>query len=307
MAARTQVMGDTLSRAKERLRVYAGSLKPARIAGRFDGPVIFANSVPKSGTNLLTECLSLFPSLRPSFEHVSMNSNRRSGTAELERKVASTKSGQYTSGHAFHTDDNRDILADHDVRSILIVRDPRDVVTSHFHYVTEKNTSHRLTEHYRGLADDEARLMASIRGVDDEHTADGDPLESIGEWMEAFGGWRREPFNVIVRFEDLIGPKGGGDRERQKETVRRIGDHLDVDLDADTVEYVAQNTFSTDSETFRKGLIGDWTNHFTDDHVEAFKAEAGEWLVELGYEDDLDWTAASADVTPARTVTEDAR
>lgn len=263
---------------------------PRRIKARFDGPRVFANSVPKSGTNLLTECLFQFPMLRPSFEHVSMNQNRVKSTDEVSRKMASTGRGQFTSGHVFYTDENASLLEQNDITSLLIVRDPRDVVTSHYHYVTDKNQSHRLHGYYNRLQDNRSRLMASIRGVSGEHSDDGKPLESIGEWMDNFLGWTDTGYTHIVRFEDLIGPQGGGDRELQIETVQSIADHLNVSLSYEEVEQVAQNTFSTDSSTFRKGLIGDWRNNFETEHVAAFKDEAGDWLIKLGYEEDTDWT-----------------
>jgi hypothetical protein len=283
-------MAVDLDRAAERVEFLLKGLTPRRLRARVDGPKVFANSVPKSGTNLLTHSLSQFPMLRPSFEHVTMNSNRRDGVEELERKARRTGRGQYTSGHVFYTGSNAEIVERHGLRQVLMVRDPRDVVTSHFHYVTEKNTEHRLTAHYRSLPDDDARLMASIRGVSGEHTRDGDRLESIGEWMDAFLAWRAKPYVTVVRFEDLIGPQGGGDADRQREAIESVADHLDVSLSTAERDHVAENTFSTGSSTFRKGLIGDWRNHFTPDHVSAFKREANEWLVELGYEDGPDWT-----------------
>jgi len=36
-------------------------------------------------------------------------------------------------------------------------------------------------------------------------------------------------------------------------------------------------------------MIGDWRNHFTEQHKEAFKNLAGTELVELGYERDQNW------------------
>jgi hypothetical protein len=43
------------------------------------------------------------------------------------------------------------------------------------------------------------------------------------------------------------------------------------------------------SLTFRKGRTGDWQNHFTEAHKNAFKAVAGDALIELGYEGDVGW------------------
>lgn len=283
-------MANDLDRARERIEFFFKGLTPRRLRARLDGPKVFANSIPKSGTNLLTNSLSHFLTLRPSFQHVTMNYNRRPGTDELEGKLQRTGRGQYTSGHVFYDEQNADIVERSGMTVILMVRDPRDVVTSHYHYVTEKNTQHRLNDHYRSLPDDHARLMTSIRGVSGEHTRDGDRLESIGEWMDAFFAWREKPYVTVVRFEDLIGPQGGGDAERQRAAVRTIADHLALSISDSEVEHVATNTFSAGSSTFRKGLIGDWKNNFAQKHVTAFKEEASEWLVELGYEDDHDWT-----------------
>lgn len=44
---------------------------------------------------------------------------------------------------------------------------------------------------------------------------------------------------------------------------------------------------------YRKGVAGDWRNHFTPKLEHAFKDRYGELLIRLGYESDLDWTATS--------------
>ncbi|TKX61655.1 hypothetical protein EXE48_07595 [Halorubrum sp. ASP1] len=282
-------MNGVPRQAFDRATTILRGFTPRRIKGRFNGPRVFANSVPKSGTNLLTECLFQFPMLRPCFKHVSMNQNRIPSTEEFSKKIAKTGRGQYTTGHVFYSRENAEILKRNDIISLLIVRDPRDIVTSHYHYVTDKNPSHRLHDYYNALDDDETRLMASIQGVSGEQSEDGKPLESIGEWMDRFLGWTEPEYTHLVRFEDLIGPQGGGDKESQLETVRSIADHLEVSLSEEELYHVADNTFSTGSSTFRKGLIGDWENSFGPEHVAAFKDQADDWLIELGYEDDSDW------------------
>jgi len=219
-----------------------------------------------------------------------MNSNRRPSTAEFDRTVPATGRGEYTSGHVFYSDHYHQVVERHDIDVLLMIRDPRDVVTSHFHYVTTKHPDHRLHDHYTSLPDDHARLLASINGVDGRHTGDGDRLEGIGEWMDRFLEWDEQKRTQVIRFEDLIGPRGGGDRNTQLETVERIATHLDISLTDDEVRYVAENVFSTDSSTFRKGLIGDWRNHFEEEHVTDCKSAVGDWLLELGYESDANWT-----------------
>ncbi|HEY1427264.1 MAG TPA: hypothetical protein VGF50_11375, partial [Caulobacteraceae bacterium] len=40
---------------------------------------------------------------------------------------------------------------------------------------------------------------------------------------------------------------------------------------------------------YRKGLAGDWRNHFADRHVEHFKARYNDLLIKTGYEASADW------------------
>jgi hypothetical protein len=43
------------------------------------------------------------------------------------------------------------------------------------------------------------------------------------------------------------------------------------------------------SGTFRKGKPGNWQEHFTELNKSAFKSQAGDLLVRLGYETGNDW------------------
>jgi hypothetical protein len=52
---------------------------------------------------------------------------------------------------------------------------------------------------------------------------------------------------------------------------------------------------------YRKGVPGDWLNHFTPTHTEAFKERFGDLAVKLGYERDNDWGADELSLAPAET------
>jgi hypothetical protein len=43
------------------------------------------------------------------------------------------------------------------------------------------------------------------------------------------------------------------------------------------------------SGTFRKGKPGGWQEHFTVKNKQVFKEIAGDLLIQMGYEKDLDW------------------
>ena len=40
---------------------------------------------------------------------------------------------------------------------------------------------------------------------------------------------------------------------------------------------------------YRRGVGGDWVNHFEPEHVARFKERHGDLLLKLGYESDPDW------------------
>jgi hypothetical protein len=96
-----------------------------------------------------------------------------------------------------------------------------------------------------------------------------------------------------VRYEDLL--------ERPNEEVERLLGFLGVDTDERLVEHcVGSASFEKlsrgrergqedPSSFYRKGVAGDWKNHFSEEDRRVFKEEAGELLIRLGYEDDLDW------------------
>jgi hypothetical protein len=40
---------------------------------------------------------------------------------------------------------------------------------------------------------------------------------------------------------------------------------------------------------YRKGIVGDWKNHFTEQEKDVFKDVAGDILIQFGYERDMNW------------------
>lgn len=93
----------------------------------------------------------------------------------------------------------------------------------------------------------------------------------------------------MVRFDELIGVRGGGIRELQMNVLARIARHLGISADTELLERVGRNLFSERSATFRQGRIGTWKEELNPQHKAAIKCHLGSLLVELGYEKDQDW------------------
>ncbi|NBD36484.1 MAG: hypothetical protein GVY30_10880 [Chloroflexi bacterium] len=214
--------------------------------------------------------------------------NRPANIDELQQKLARVHRGSFIKAHVNFTQEYYELVHSLDFSTILILRDPRDLAVSLLHWATHINKQHRLRPYLLNLADDSQRLSAIIEGVSAEDLQQKRELESIGKFVGIFLPWRDHK-SCTVRFEDLIGPAGGGNSKLQRNTIQKIALHLDIPLSEEEVDQLADNLFSRSSRTFRKGQIGDWRNHFTSEHKKTFKKVAGQLLIDLGYERDLDW------------------
>jgi hypothetical protein len=263
-------------------------------------PRVFVTSVPKAGSHLLITLLRRLPRMMFSgvhhaprdFRTLPSNGNGAKARPEMDwnrvrRVFGGIRNGQFITAHFPYRPQLAALLEEFDYRTIVMQRDPRDVVISHVHYVM-KSDRHYLHHRYTAVLDNwDDRLMASITGLPaDEH---GRGVISIGQRLAGYAPWLQVPNTYLSRFESLIGPNGGGSIEEQRREIMAIAAHVGRPLDAEAADDLAAKIWSPKSATFRKGAIGDWRNHFSPAHIDAFKEVAGQHLIDLGYERDLDW------------------
>lgn len=261
------------------------------------GPRILANSFPKAGTHVLSTLLSAMPKTMFSGRHYNINQFRLSGEQDLSpdaefrwdevaRRYGLVRPGQFATGHFPPHSDLLAIVRDLDMRTIVIFRDPRDIVVSTAYYIRSLKR-HPLHDVFRSFSSTEEAIAAVISGTGpDDH---GRVLLPIADRLAAFLPWLDCPDVLTVRFEDLVGEHGGGSREEQVEAVAAISRHIDRPLQGKALTDVCDRIFSADSATFRKGQIGDWRNHLTPAQADHFTAESNRFLVRLGYESSPDW------------------
>ena len=274
-----------INRIIARIEYRVRRLSPRRIAGRLKGPRILANSIPKAGTHLLMRCLILFPEITYTGIHYTKGTADRD---QLEGVLRNTGKGCFSAAHLCWSEDCSMLLKEYAFKTILMVRDPRDVVISGVYFVMQRK-KHHLHEYFCRLPDMNARVTAFIGGVDASESSRGVELENVGDNFGKYVRWIDETYNLLVLYERLIGSNGGGDSATQIEEIRRISKHLDQPLSPEQIASVARKTFSPRSLTFRKGLWGQWTRYFNEDHKKAFKDLAGHFLITFGYEKDNDW------------------
>jgi sulfotransferase 6B1 len=166
---------------------------------------------------------------------------------------------------------------------VCILRDPRAVAVSQMHYLKQLK-NHFAHEAFTTMTSDYERLLVSIRGA----KLNGRALLPLDERYRQFLGWEQDAGTVVVKFEDLVGPKGGGSAELQRRAVERVAAHVGLSADERTMRRVEEGLFGM-GRTFRKGQIGGWREEFFPEHKQAVKEVAGSLLIELGYEADFRW------------------
>ena len=196
----------------------------------------------------------------------------------LKRRLSMVPEDCFVTAHCVYTPELAGLFQEGGLKTVCILRDPRDVAVSQMHYLKQLK-NHFAHEEYMALPSDRERLLVSIRGAE----LGGRKLQSLAERYGRFLRWERDGGAVMVKFEDLVGPKGGGSEEAQQLAVERVATHLGLPVNERVVGLVGENLFGS-GRTFRKGQIGGWREEFEKEHERAVEEVAGPLLVEMGYE-----------------------
>jgi hypothetical protein len=151
-------------------------------------------------------------------------------------------------------------------RAIYIVRDGRDVAVSYYYQWRKHNDGV-----FRSFL--EKFVVGEIDYV-------GPWQDNVASWLQAKNRHQIE----IVRYEDCL--------TEPLAVMSRVANFIGLNLgEARLAEAIAAN--STDSMSrkergapslnVRKGVAGDWLNHFADRDLDLFMGHAGHVLTELGY------------------------
>ena len=270
-----------LRRAKVRLR-HGAALDGA--------PIFFANAFPKSGTHLLPQVLhgltDLGPGVNSGLAAVVMyagESGRPRTAQQIQSDLSRLKPGDIGFGHLHGTPEIIRWLDETAVAPFFIFRDPRDVVVSHVHYVTEMAPDHVHHAHYQSLPDFESRLRTSILGRPKLEI----PFPDIQARFAPYLGWLEHPKVKVIKFEAFIETPGKVIEDILAH-AQAVGFTLNVEREK-AVAILGRAIDPKKSPTFRSGKVGGWRSSLSGENKALFKEIAGELLIRLGYESDMGW------------------
>lgn len=163
---------------------------------------------------------------------------------------------------------------------VILFRDPRDALISLMFHMEE-------VEFWPGTTENQIDVFLSMLEHEKIHFLMDMPSE-VYYYSNLCSKLMEDPRVITFRFEDLVGPEGGGCRVRQEEALKKLALILGQAITTNEITEIALQLFGN-TITFRKGKIGSWKQYFSDEHKSLFKEKMGEYLIKLGYEKDDQW------------------
>lgn len=255
---------------------------------RYKHPIIFIAGLPKSGTTWLRSMLALLPgyNIRPIYDPIG-SINRRDISEDIFNALPQNRYS-IIKVHTQYSPENFDIITRYVDRFIVMCRDLRDMCVSRYIHV-KNDRMHQLYHEYNQWPKEKG-IMHSIEFVHREFIP----------WVE---GWRKASHDhpgkiLLVQYEQL--------NRALKKTLERIFQFYELHVDASVIQRMLQTQLKKEADirrnlkdidrrigrlksTARKGIIGDWRNHFNTEHKTRFKELMGGYLIRWGYEKDLNW------------------
>lgn len=161
---------------------------------------------------------------------------------------------------------------------IYLYRDPRDTVLSMVNFL-----SGRTRQGYGTFSDftvfntilkAKPDLRSQLRYALSDDSFPGVSDHQRMRWL------LHHPKVCKVAFEDLIGERGGGSRERQEACIRRVINHIQADADP---EAMAKEIYNEAAFTFFKGRAGTWRDVFDEECLALADRRFGSLLGDYGY------------------------
>ncbi|MBH0160538.1 sulfotransferase domain-containing protein [Fictibacillus sp. 26RED30] len=240
----------------------------------------FFNSFPKSGTHLMFQILTGIHSITFD-QNLHLYEGVSAQLAEHQRELEKLSDNEFLSGHIYYSASWASLLQDLNMKQIFLYRDLRDVVVSYNYYIEKVNAPLHQYFKKKQLSKKE-RMLSIIRGIPELGHQD------IHDWFSEFKGWLSAPNVLSIKFEDLLRSEDSLDESVQK-IVQFVTGEDKENIDHTVIKRAKENISTQDSATFRKGTIGNWKEEFDEEITLAFKGNAGQLLIELGYEPDLLW------------------
>lgn len=186
--------------------------------------------------------------------------------------------------HAPYSKELENALKERNSLVFFMIRDPRDWVIS----VIKHPPISGVDIYGAPIGDKEFLSLDMNQKI--HYVIEGTPrYYSAAEVFDKFLPWMQSPICCTLRFEALLGPRGGSFTEKEQLVeLRKIANALHLNVSDEQLLEAFEASYGK-GVIFSKGKAGTWKDYFTDEHKELFKELFGDSLIKLGYEKDYNW------------------
>jgi hypothetical protein len=280
-------------RARDQLRACRRGF--IEYGDQYSQPVLFIAGLPKSGSTWVEKMVSSYDGyheyLPPSVAKHELQTGG-SHDFEMPKGMFDNLSNMLvvTKLHSHGSPNNVDILKEAGINYVVLHRDLRDVAVSYHFYV--RNTPwHPEHQHHVDVSVQEGLKTFGER-----------MLPAYIHWVQSWKEHADPNHSVQIRYEDMLQNPIGA--------MTTIASLFDLDHSQQKIEQiVAQHSFkkmsggrtrgdSSDSQFARKGIAGDWKNHFSPELREQYGLLLVDFLIETSDEPNDSWITEESITSP---------
>ena len=196
-----------------------------------------------------------------------------------EITIKRLRNGQFFTSHLKYSQSLGRRIIRLKIKHLFIVRDIRDCIYSWMNWVMDLKSHNHIPKWFfylNALKSEEQRLLTVIEGKDRF-------LEPFSDHLDYGWGWLDDPNLLVVRYENLIGPRGGGNRDKQTDEIQKIAKYLGCNLSENNIKEIAGNIWGGRTRTMKYGKSNYWKEKFSNKVMASFNRHYDQYMRKLGY------------------------
>lgn len=223
-------------------------------------------AIPKSGSGMLAQAIG------GNHNNIPPSAYKKQPTPATIKVMKSFTDPFARSHQPYHIEYEK-IYRDRGDKVIFLHRDLRDTIVSHALYA-DQWAGHRS---YFNFPIGNGKFLAD---------ADDKILEIIkkSRWLHGrYLGWMSVDFVLDLKYEELVNTNGSSNPKGYQKIIDYLGNYAGT-LNCKTPGQMIGRININGCNTFRKGIVGDYKNHFKERHIELFREKCSDMMKEFGYD-----------------------